>query len=158
MIEFLDAQVSIWGITAQNEPIDGYVPKFSFQALGFTPGTQRDFIAKDLGPALTAAGLRKVKLMIMDDQRFLLPNWADKVLADELAAQYVDGIAVHWYLDYVTPASKLTKTHEHHPTKFILSTEACEGSLPGQTKVILGDWGRAESYATDVIEVRSQIL
>ncbi|XP_055346223.1 lysosomal acid glucosylceramidase-like [Paramacrobiotus metropolitanus] len=160
-IQAYEAQnITIWGITAQNEPSDGMIPHFPFNALGFTAATQRDFIASDLGPALTAAGLRRVKLMIMDDQRVLLPGWADTVLSKSRmnwesksdAADFVDGIAVHWYADPITPASVLSKTHDHHPDKFILSTEACEGSYPWQKKVILGDWGRAESYAVDIIE------
>lgn len=72
--------MSIWGLTGQNEPTDGYVPKFTFNAMGWSPQMQRDFIKMDLGPALEAAGLRRVKLMIMDDQRFLLPSWANTVL------------------------------------------------------------------------------
>ncbi|OQV22608.1 Glucosylceramidase [Hypsibius exemplaris] len=152
-VQSYEAQnVSIWGLTTQNEPIDGYIPMFPFQALGFTPASQRDFIAKDLGPALAAANLQHLKLIIMDDQRFLLPNWADTVLADDTAAGFVDGIGVHWYFDGLTPASVLTKTHNRHPDKFILSTEACQGSGIGQHKVILGDWSRGESYAQDIIE------
>ena len=127
--------MKIWGLTAQNEPIDGFVPRFPFQSMGFTPTTQRDFIREDLGPALTNAGLRRLKLIIMDDQRCLLPKWADTVLADNATSQYVDGIGVHWYLNSITPANLLTRTRHRHPDKFILSTEACEGSLPWQTKV-----------------------
>ena len=149
--------MDLWGLTTQNEPIDGFIPRFPFQALGFTPATQRDFIAKDLGPALTAAGHRNVKLIIMDDQRFLLPTWANIVLADDTAAGYVDGIGVHWYFDGLTPASVLTTTHNRHPDKFILSTEACQGSLPWQAKVVLGDWSRGESYAHDIIQVNVEI-
>ncbi|GAV09439.1 hypothetical protein RvY_18985 [Ramazzottius varieornatus] len=144
--------ISIWGLTAQNEPIDGFIPLFPFQSMGFSPTSQRDFISTDLGPALSNAGLRKVKLIIMDDQRFLLPKWADTVLADNATSRYVDGIGVHWYFNYITPASVLSKTRQRHPDKFLLSTEACEGSMPWQTKVVLGDWSRAEAYATDIME------
>ena len=52
---------------------------FSFQCLGFTAETQRDFIALDLGPALHASGYQDVKLMIMDDQRIGLPAWPKTV-------------------------------------------------------------------------------
>lgn len=107
--------------------------------MGFTPTSQRDFISKDLGPALSDAGLRKVKLIIMDDQRFLLPKWADTVLADNATSRYVDGIGVHWYFNSITPASVLAKTRQRHPDKFLLSTEACEGSMPWQTKVLYCD-------------------
>jgi glucosylceramidase len=47
------------------------------------------------------------------------------VLADPDAAQYVDGIGVHWYFDSFTPADlTLDATHDAHPDKFILGTEA----------------------------------
>ncbi len=71
--------ISIWGLTAENEPMAGFQYNYSWQALGFTPETQRDFIKTDLGPALRSAGLQDIKLMIMDDQRALLPQWADVV-------------------------------------------------------------------------------
>ena len=45
---------------------------------------------------------------------------------DSTAAQYVDGIAVHWYIDYFSP-NRLTETHDMFPDLFILGTEACEG-------------------------------
>jgi len=80
---FLDAyashNISLWGLTAQNEPTDGYIRNFSFQAMGWHPETQRDFIKMDLGPKLAESGHGNVKLMIMDDQRPLLPYWADVV-------------------------------------------------------------------------------
>jgi len=34
--------------------------------------------------------------MIGDDQRMLFPEWAETVLGDTEAAQYVSGIGVHW--------------------------------------------------------------
>lgn len=46
-----------------------------------------------------------------------------KVLKDEEAAQYVSGIAVHWYNDFV-PVSQLSETHNRHPNKFIFGSEA----------------------------------
>lgn len=71
--------INIWGLTAQNEPTDGYIPQFSFQAMGWTAIQQRDFIALDLGPTLEKYGYQHVKLMILDDARFLLPYWAEQV-------------------------------------------------------------------------------
>ena len=66
-------------MTAQNEPSDGNLPNFRFQAMGWNPTQQRDFIALDLGPALQKNGFDDVKLMILDDARFLLPYWAEQV-------------------------------------------------------------------------------
>ena len=71
--------VPIWGLTTQNEPSDGNIYRFPFQAMGWTPEMQRDFVKLDLGPALHSNGLQHVQLMIMDDQRLFLPYWAKVV-------------------------------------------------------------------------------
>lgn len=83
-LRFLDAykqhNISFWGLTAQNEPTDGNIDHFPFQATGWTPEQQRDFIAKDLGPTLHANGYKDIKLMMLDDQRLLMTYWADTVI------------------------------------------------------------------------------
>lgn len=74
-----------------------------------------------------------------DDQRYFLPAHADvvkykialsiffciifKILQNNNAAKYIDGIGVHWYGDFLSSAKQLTKTHNFHPDKFILPTE-----------------------------------
>uniref|UniRef100_A0A1I7XHB2 Glucosylceramidase n=1 Tax=Heterorhabditis bacteriophora TaxID=37862 RepID=A0A1I7XHB2_HETBA len=114
----------------------------------------RDFVKNHLGPALkTSPYSINLKLMINDDQRFNLPHWADTILSDPETAQYVSGIAIHWYEDFVTPAHVLTLTHERHPDYFMLATEASAGYLPLEHKPIPGDWARAEQYVKDMIVV-----
>ncbi|CAN8029211.1 unnamed protein product [Ixodes persulcatus] len=73
--------IRMWGLTVENEPSVGYVPNFRWQSMGFTPSTELDFIKMDLGPALLEAGYGpgNLTLMIMDDQRSFLPNWANVV-------------------------------------------------------------------------------
>lgn len=161
-VKFFDAyrdhNISFWGLTPQNEPTSGFVPFYPFQTMGFTAASQRDFIKFDLGPALEAAGYGadKVKLLILDDQRVFLPYWANVVLADAEAAKYISGIAFHWYWNHLRGAHVLTETHKRHPDKFLLATEACEGSSSlSKNRVILGSWKRAESYALDIIQVLS---
>jgi glucosylceramidase len=128
--------------------------------MGFTAPQQRDFIHKDLGPVLEAAGYgpNKLKLMIIDDQRSFINQWANVILKDNETAKYISGIAFHWYLNSVSSPLELDKTHNQFPDYFLLSTEACEGSSPFQKdKVSLGDWGRAESYAYDILTVMALI-
>ncbi|XP_075747631.1 lysosomal acid glucosylceramidase isoform X1 [Rhipicephalus microplus] len=147
--------IPIWGLTTQNEPTAGFVPGYRWQALGFTPKTQRDFVKLDLGPALAEAGYgaEKLQVMILDDNRIGLPLWADVVLGDPEAAKFVHGVAVHWYLDWLIGPWVLDKVHEHFPDKFILATEACSGFQPiVRDKVKLGSWERAEDYASDILE------
>ena len=152
--EYKKQGLDIWGITSQNEPTDGRLPGFRFQCLGWTAELQRDFIAKDLGPALEAAGLGHVKLMILDDSRLLLPLWAEVVLGHPEAAKFVSGIAVHWYQDRFGPVSALDKTYEQFGQNFfMLSTEACEQDTFDKKKsVSLGNWGRAEHYFHDITQ------
>ncbi|XP_068240004.1 lysosomal acid glucosylceramidase-like [Palaemon carinicauda] len=155
-VRFMDSyaanNVSIWGLTAQNEPRNGYVPGFYFNCMGWTGEQQRKWIAENLGPTLEANGYGDVALMIMDDQRLDLPEWAETVLNDTVAARYVDGIAIHWYMDMYFEADLLTKTHDLYPDYFLLGTEACEGNGQFKEPIKLGSWERLETYAHDIIE------
>ncbi|KAK3799329.1 hypothetical protein RRG08_048836 [Elysia crispata] len=152
--EYEKQNITFWGMTAQNEPIDGLESEFPFQCMGYTPEMYRDFIKMDLGPALEKAGYGKVKLMMLDDQRLFLIEWAKVVLGDPVASKYIAGIGIHWYLDTFLPASLITDAHNLFPSKFIFATEACEGSLPWQkdTPVDLGSWERGAVYASDIID------
>ena len=80
---FLDAyaehKLQFWAVTAENEPSAGLLSGYPFQCLGFTPEHQRDFIARDLGPTLANSTHRNVRLLMLDDQRLLLPRWAQVV-------------------------------------------------------------------------------
>ena len=114
--------------------------------MAFTPWTQRDFIKKDLGPTLQAAGFGDIKLMILDDQRLFLPAWADIVLKDADAAKYVSGIAYHWYWNKVSPAQLLDLTRRKHPDIFLLPSEATIMGAP-----VLGRWEDGEDYAKNIV-------
>jgi glucosylceramidase len=52
-------------------------------------------------------------------------------MSDKQVAEYIDGIAVHWYWDTLFPPSLLDRTHNNFPDKFILATEASEGKSMG---------------------------
>ncbi|ESP00722.1 hypothetical protein LOTGIDRAFT_158016 [Lottia gigantea] len=155
-VKFLQAyqshNITLWGLTAQNEPLDGELPRFPFQSMGWTPEMQRDFIVQDLGPALHDNGFENVKLMILDDQRFLLPKWSSVVLSDKAASAYISGIAVHWYADAISSPSDLDKAHTNFPEKFLFASEACEGDLPWERHVDMGSWYRAEAYGHSIVQ------
>ncbi|XP_060676746.1 lysosomal acid glucosylceramidase isoform X1 [Hemiscyllium ocellatum] len=156
-IRFLDEyakhNLTFWALTAQNEPTTGMLTDYRFQCMGFTAEMQRDFILIDLGPALQSSAHKDVQLMILDDQRFLLPYWAKVVLSDVRVARYVRGIAVHWYLDMLTPAdTTLGSTQELFPEYYLFSTEACTGYLPWEHTVQLGSWERGAMYSYDIIQ------
>ena len=151
--EYEKLGISFWGLTAQNEPLNGNVLNFTFNAMGWNSTTQREWIVYNLGPTLEAAGYSDIKLMILDDQRPLVPKWTREVFADKRALKYVSGIGVHWYADDAGLAFALDQCHTEFPDKFILYTEACNGDRPWDTeKVMLGDWDRGERYIYNIIE------
>ncbi len=60
--------------------------------MGLSPEVERDFIKKDLGPALAANGYKDIKLMMLDDQRLFLPVWVNTILSDPEAKKFVSGM------------------------------------------------------------------
>ncbi|XP_073464899.1 lysosomal acid glucosylceramidase isoform X3 [Aquarana catesbeiana] len=156
-IRFLDEyakhNLTFWAVTVENEPTAGMLDGYPFQCLGFTPEHMRDFIAKDLGPAFANSSHRDVQIMIIDDDRILLPYWAEVILSDLEAARYVHGIALHWYLDGIIPADvTLGHTHDLYPEYFLFASEACAGFMPWDKGVHLGSWERGNLYSHRIIE------
>jgi len=124
--------------------------------MALTHEQERDFIKMDLGPILEKAGYgtKNLALMIADTwTRDDVHLWAKDILSDKEAAKYVSGIAFHWYNNNDGNLGNLETTHNIDPTKFILSSEACE-VWPGKPKhVYLGSWDTFERYANDIIVV-----
>jgi len=145
--------IELWGLTIENEPGAGFDPNYKFNCLGLSPEMERDFVKLNLGPELAKAGYGpdRLKLMIMDDQRDYMVKWADIFLNDSQAAQYVHGIAFHWYNNSHAPVTILDQVHEAHPQYFLLNTEACKELRGG--KLVLGGWDNAQLYAYDIITV-----
>ncbi|XP_021936125.1 glucosylceramidase-like isoform X2 [Zootermopsis nevadensis] len=156
LVKFLDEYkkqgIEFWGISTGNEPINGILPVNRFNSMGWTPHSQRHWIKHHFGPALKKYHC-SVKLLALDDQRFMLPWWINILMSDKQVAEYIDGIAVHWYWDTLFPPSLLDRTHNNFPDKFILATEASVGDKPWEfEKVKLGSWSRGESYMEDILE------
>lgn len=78
--EYKKNGINFWGVTAQNEPTDGNIYKFFFNAMGFTPETQSQFIVDNLGPTFEQNGFGDIKIMILDDNRVFLPAWPQRVI------------------------------------------------------------------------------
>ena len=96
LVKFIQAYdaagVPISLITAQNEP--EYSPS-NYPGSTFTSTQEADFIADNLGPAMSAAGL---STGILDyDHNWNDPSFPETVLGDSSAAQYVTGTAWHCY-------------------------------------------------------------
>ncbi|CAG2120816.1 unnamed protein product, partial [Medioppia subpectinata] len=163
LVKFLDAYkaegIPLWGITIENEPempiyLDKLLgKKHPFNSMTFTPELQRDFLKLDLGPIMSAAGYgpNVTRVMVCDDNRPYVSQWAEVIYGDIEAAQYVSGMAFHWYMNSESNVGNLDTVHNQDPSKFILSTEACEMWFGMDHHVYLGSWQLFEKYATDII-------
>lgn len=100
--EYSKHNISLWGVTTENEPTAGFVPNYGFQCMGFTAEMQRDFVKMDLGPAMHKNGFQNVKIMIMDDQRNSLPHWPSVVSFERTliscACKALARCSVDWYI------------------------------------------------------------
>ncbi|XP_047998979.1 putative glucosylceramidase 3 [Leguminivora glycinivorella] len=153
--EYKKHDIDIWAVTTTNEPQDAFLPFTRFQDLGWTPGKMGQWIINNLGPTIkNSSDINHVKILTVDDQRITIPLWFNIMIEKHPEVlNWIDGIGVHWYTDKFSPAAILEAAVKNHPDKFILATEACEGSFPWQLeKVSLGDWSRAQSYIHSILE------
>ncbi|KAF8376262.1 hypothetical protein PRIPAC_82691 [Pristionchus pacificus] len=150
-VKFFEAYLAeglpFWAVSLQNEPSD-------WQTIFPTATYQSNFIKDHLAPALRSSEASKnLKIMGLEDQRVYLPEWMDEFANDKDALTLLDGISVHWYADHSKPASVLSQVHDKYPDKFILYTEACNGSpTSGTAGPSLGNYTSGESYAHSIIE------
>ncbi|NXC22815.1 GLCM Glucosylceramidase, partial [Corythaeola cristata] len=81
-IKFLDEyakhNVTFWAVTAQNEPLAALLAPPQFPTIVFNAAQQREFVVRDLGPALSRSAHR-TRLIVLDDQRIHLLHWAKVV-------------------------------------------------------------------------------
>ena len=132
--------VPIWGVTVQNEP----EATQRWDSCLYTAEEERDFVRDHLGPALAAAGLGHVKILIWDHNRDRLVERTSVVYADAEASRYVWGAGFHWYGE--DHFEQLTLTHDAWPDKQLLFTEGCQEGGPHT-----GEWALAERYAHSMI-------
>ena len=110
-------------ITVQNEPL--YIPP-GYPGTGMAASEQASFIKSYLGPAF-AAGNIKTRILAYDHNWDAI-NYPETVLSDSSSAQFVSGIAWHWYGGDV---SAQTILHNEYPNKDTFITEASGGSWQG---------------------------
>ncbi|OAD60321.1 Glucosylceramidase, partial [Eufriesea mexicana] len=141
----------VWAVSTGNEPANGFVPGLPINSLGWSPFAGRKWIANNLGPTLEKSVYNATQILLVDDQRLYVPWVANIVFENEQAKKYVSGIAVHWYADFIVPPAVLDATHDLHPEKFILMTEACI-ELFQPRGVVLGLWERGVKYISSIIQ------
>ncbi len=121
----------VWGITVQNEPGRGcssavlslcpsrtlepviFVVSageniLTYEGMVFTPQSEADFVSTYLGPTMHKTGHADVNILYLDHSKDRLQAWAEVVMADPNATQYLWGVAVHWCVSigYSFPARR----------------------------------------------------
>ena len=110
-------------VTVQNEPL--FQPA-GYPGMGMVATQQAAFIKNYLGPAFAASNI-KSKILAYDHNWDVI-NYPETVLSDSDSAQFVSGIAWHWYGGDV---SAQTIVHDEYPNKDAFITEASGGSWQG---------------------------
>lgn len=119
--------IRIDAITVQNEPINTK----NTPSMAWFAWEQRDFIKKNLGPALAEAGLEEVKIVLFD-HNLDRPDFPLAVLSDPEAAKYVDGSGFHLYVGDV---SAMSQVHNARPDKNLYFTEQMTVERPGSDRI-----------------------
>lgn len=124
---YLDAYraegIHIWAFTVENEPLGN---DSNWESMHYTPEEMNDFVKNHLGPRLRADG-HEVKIFGFDQNRDdEMIKWVDAMYDDEIARDFYDGTAMHWYastIDYFPEV--LQYAHNKAPDKHLINTEAC---------------------------------
>lgn len=138
--EYRSRGVNIWGLTVQNEP----AATQRWDSCIYTAEEEKDFVRDHLGPALEAAGLGDVKIMIWDHNRDFIVERAAAAYSDPEAAKYIWGTAFHWYVEDCFHNIQLH--HDAWPDKKLLFSEGCQEGGPHT-----GEWPLGERYARSII-------
>jgi glucosylceramidase len=123
---YKEADIDIWGITVENEPLGN---SNNWESMHFTPKEMTDFVVGHLGPVMDKNKLGNVKILGYDQNRAELKEWVDEMYRDSTSSNYFSGTAIHWYdstIEYYPEA--LQYAHAKAPDKYIIQTEACVDS------------------------------
>jgi glucosylceramidase len=139
--------IPIWGITIQNEPMATQ----TWESCIYSADDERDFLKNFLGPTMNREGLGTKKIMAWDHNRDLIYQRVSTILGDPKAAQYVWGIAYHWYEPWSggdMMFDNVRLVHETFPNKPLLFTEGTPASFDPAR---IHDWSLGEYYGRSMI-------
>jgi glucosylceramidase len=139
--------IPVWGISIQNEPMATQ----TWESCIYSAEEERDFLKNFLGPTMRREGLGDKKILAWDHNRDLIYQRVSTILADPKAAQYVWGIAYHWYEpwsggDQMFDNVRLVR--ETFPDKHLLFTEGTADSFKPQE---ITAWRLGEAYGRSMI-------
>ncbi len=138
--EYRKHDLSMWGITVQNEP----AAVQRWDSCIYTGEEERDFVKDYLGPTMQNSSAKDVKILIWDHNRDIMVERASAVLNDPEAAKYVWGTGFHWYVS--EEFENVGKVHDLFPDKGLLFTEGCQ-----EGGVHFNSWKTGERYARNMI-------
>lgn len=137
---YAEAGIDIWAVSVQNEAKAAQI----WDSCIYTAEEEKDFVRDDLGPALEAAGLSHVKILVWDHNKERVYERAKAAFEDQAASKYIWGICFHWYSGDHFEA--LSAVHDRFPDKKLFFSEGCQ-----EGGVHLGSWNTGERYGHDII-------
>jgi len=143
---YMQHGIPIWAISVQNEPTQNS----KFESCEFHAEKEADFLANHLGPTLRADH-PEVGVFIFDHNKKDLVSYSSRVMQNGAAAQFVTGMAFHWYTgDFF---EQVTQVRQAFPEKMLISSEATWEKyrwLPGSAEAY-DDWRFGVGYAHTII-------
>lgn len=139
--------IPVWGISIQNEPMATQ----RWESCIYTAEEERDFLKKNLGPAMAKENLDDKKIIVWDHNRDLMYQRAQTYFSDPDAAKYAWGIGFHWYESWsggTKMFDNVKRVHEAYPDKNILFTEGCAESFDSTRYKA---WSLGEEYGKNMI-------
>lgn len=132
--------IRIWGVTVQNEPKAAQ----TWDSCEYTAWEEKEFVNKYLKPALKAAGLAHIRIMIWDHNRERLYDRAKVAFEDVEAGKDIWGAAFHWYSGDHFEAMDLVR--QRWPEKELVFSEGC-----CEQGTAVGRWDNGERYGHDIL-------
>jgi len=124
---YAEAGVPIWGITPVNEP---HGNGGNWESMHFSPESQNAFVHDHLVPRLRRSPVPFPKILIYDQNRDGMEEWADVIFADPRSPDVVYGMAIHWYAStFKVYEDVLQRVHEKYPDFSVLHSEGCIDNL-----------------------------
>lgn len=120
-----DRGLPIWAVTPVNEP---HGNQGTWESMEMSPDEQARYVAV-LGAELESQGL-DAKILIYDQNRTGMAEYADRIFPDPAAGHHAWGLAVHWYDSTVRVQEELIQAvRRAHPDRPVLQTEGCIDNL-----------------------------